>query len=207
MLSNPKLWNPYSGSHPVMSDRMSLAGSIVEYMGESVDVHINSYRYTLYIHLIRRWVCRYVRGDVDTSSLAGDTAFAYDTSSVNTQEKHDSPRSRNSDISRKVKSTQALEKKHYLHTYNYTSKTLHLMNATQSNVSRNIPRMYHWIEYNMRDHERLPEELWGTRKETSEYVQHFFWKFKTCTVPRTKRRQTPYISNHSLIFRPNEQTL
>ena len=52
--------------------------------------------------------------------------------------------------------------------------------------------MYHWIEYNMCDHERLPEELWGTRKETSEYVQHFFWKFKTCTVPRTKRRQTPY---------------
>ena len=66
------------------------------------------------------------------------------------------------------------------------------MNATQSNVSRNITRMYHWIEYNMCDHERLPEELWGTRKETSEYVQHFFWKFKTCTVPRTKRRQTPY---------------
>ena len=33
------------GSHPVMSDRMSLAGSIVEYMGESVDVHIHSYTY------------------------------------------------------------------------------------------------------------------------------------------------------------------
>ena len=26
-----------------MSDRMSLAGSIVEYMGESVDVHIHSH--------------------------------------------------------------------------------------------------------------------------------------------------------------------
>ena len=76
-------------------------------------IHID----TLYIDLIRRWGCRYVRGDVDTSSLAGDTAFAYDTSSVNTHEKHDSPRSRNSDISRKVKSTRALEKNiTYIHT-------------------------------------------------------------------------------------------
>ena len=73
-------------------------------------IHIH----TLYIDLIRRWVCRYVRGDVDTSSLAGDTAFAYDTSSVNTHEKHDSPRSRNSDTSRKVKSTRALDKNLYV---------------------------------------------------------------------------------------------
>ena len=99
-----------------MSDRMSLAGSIVEYMGESVDVHINSYTYFDIPCTLISYVdeCRYVRGDVDTSSLAGDTAFAYGTSSVNTHEKHDSPRSRNSDTSRKVKSTRALDKNLYV---------------------------------------------------------------------------------------------
>ena len=116
-------------------------------MGESVDVHINSYTYFDILCTLISYVdeCRYVRGDVDTSSLAGDTAFAYDTSSVNTHEKHDSPRSRNSDTSRKVKSTRALEKNitYILNTYNYTSKTLHLINATQSNISRKITTMYH----------------------------------------------------------------
>ena len=97
----------------------SFSQSIVEYMGESVDVHINSYTYFDIPCTLISYVdeCRYVRGNVDTSSLAGDTAFAYDTSSVNTHEKHDSPRSRNSDISRKVKSTRALEKNiTYIHT-------------------------------------------------------------------------------------------
>ena len=85
-------------------------------MGESVDVHINSYTYFDIPCTLISYVdeCRYVRGNVDTSSLAGDTAFAYDTSSVNTHEKHDSPRSRNSDTSRKVKSTRALDKNLYV---------------------------------------------------------------------------------------------
>ena len=114
MLSNPKLWNPYSGRFTSCHVRQDESRRVYCWVhggfGWCSYKFIDILWYTLYIDLIRRWVCRYVRGDVDTSSLAGDTAFAYDTSSVNTHEKHDSPRSRNSDISRKVKSTRALEK-------------------------------------------------------------------------------------------------
>ena len=43
-----------------MSDRMSLAGSIVEYMGESVDVHIHSYRYFDILCTLISYVDEYV---------------------------------------------------------------------------------------------------------------------------------------------------